>query len=420
MNLFDPAAWVGGFVEFSYGDCTPNLERSAKISWHHLFKYLMNREELEYHLDSDIKVHGKPYSANPDSRWNTPEFAAVAVDAVRKLSVLQSTKAFWKKTGQTFKQDMRVLAGTTDKDFQDFQLNLQKATLQNTSITELIGQARAQGATAVQKTLQHVLMHTANAPMTEGNKVIIQHMGQTMNERFGPFSSFSTTNFADTYHVLTQVLAQGAGGPLGWRPLNILQDSPPMPTSQEMHKIVATRPMVQPKLFLHLDAITHQNLLCVRRSFVGKHKYDPCSKWHDEPAIEDDFASSGDFGVAALIRALIKALEAQGRGFAHGHEKHHSEPRTKAIDIIQLFLGCRRADAADHGQDFSEADHGHGSGAAEHVAEEKLTAWTDAHRRASLQDAATKQYDSAVESAKQFGCSELPEVFTAEEKNDAD
>ena len=106
--------------------------------------------------------------------------------------------------------------------------------------------------------------------------------------------------------------------------------------------------------------------------------------------------------MAALIRSLIKALEAQGRGFAHGHEKHHSEPRTKAIDIIQLFLGCR------------------GSGAAEHVAEEKLTAWMDAHRRASLQDAATKQYDSAVESAKQFGCSELPEVFTAEEKNDAD
>ena len=66
------------------------------------------------------------------------------------------------------------------------------------------------------------------------------------------------------------------------------------------------------------------------------------------------------------------------------------------------------------------ADHGHGSGAAEHVAEEKLTAWMDAYRKASLQDAATKQYDSAVESAKQFGCSELPEVFTAEEKNDAD
>ena len=183
-----------------------------------------------------------------------------------------------------------------------------------------------------------------------------------------------------------------------------------------MHKIVATRPMVQAKLFLHLDAITHQNLLCVRRSFLSRWKYDPTYKWHDEPAVEDDFASSMDFGVAALLRGLMKALEAQGRGFAHGHEKHHSEPKTKAIDIIQVLQGCRRVGAAEHGQDSSEADHVHGSGAAEHVAEEKLTAWMDAHRKASLQDAATKQYDSAVESAKQFGCSERPEVFTAEEK----
>jgi len=404
LSLFDPAAWVACLVEFFYGDCAPNLERPAKIAWRQLFKYLMNREELEYHLKSDVATYGKVYVANPDSRWNTPEFAALATDAVRKLSVLQSTKAFWEKHSHNFKQDMQVLANTTEKDFQDFQLNMQKAALKNTSITGLISEARAQGATAVQKTLQHVLMHTANAPMTEGNKIVIRHMGQAMNERFGPFSAFFTTNFADTYHVLTQVLAQGAFEPLGWRPLNMLQDSPPMPTSQEMHKIVATRPMVQAKLFMHFDALTHQHLLCVRSTFLGQRKYDPCFKWIDEPAVEDDFASNGDFGLAAFLRALIKALEAQGRGFAHGHEKLHGEPRTKAIDIIQLFLGCHGTGAPEHRP------------AAKHIAEKTLTAWMDAHRKACLRDAATKQYDSAVESAKQFGCTELQEVFTAEEK----
>ena len=40
----------------------------------------------------------------------------------------------------------------------------------------------------------------------------------------------------------------------------------------------------------------------------------------------------------------------------------------------------------------------------------------NAHREACLRDAATKQYDSAIESAKQFGCPELKEVFTAEDK----
>ena len=396
LSLFDPAAWVATCTEFFYGDCAPNLQRPAKISWRRLFRYLMNREELEYHLDTDTTT----YRANPDSRWNTPEFAALFVDAVRKLQVLQSTKGFFEKHSRSFAEDIRVLAKAKDKDFEAFQANLQQAVLQNTSITGLISEARQQGSAAVQKTLQHMLMHTANAAMTEGNKMAIRHMGQAMNTRFGPFSSFFTSNFADTYHVLTQVLAQGAFEPLGWRPLNILQDSPPMPTSQEMHKIVAARPMVQANLFLLLDALTHQHLLCTRRVFLGKEKYDPSWRWAREPYVEDDFSSSGDFGVAALVRSLIKALEAQGRGFAHGHEKTHSEPRTKAIDLMLLLSGKADTGAADH-----RAQH-----------EETLSAWMEEHRAACLRDATTKQYDSAVESARQFGCAHLKEVFTAEER----
>ena len=104
--------------------------------------------------------------------------------------------------------------------------------------------------------------------------------------------------------------------------------------------------------------------------------------------------------MSALVRLTIKALEAQGRGFAHGREKHHSEPRVKAIDIIQLFLGCNDLGAAEH----------------THNKEQMLNAWMDAHRKACLSDAATKQFDSAVESARQFGCTELREVFTADAK----
>ena len=98
LSLFDPAAWVACLVQFFYGDCAPNLGRPAKISWRHLFKYLMNREELEYYLDSDVGTYGEVYAANADSRRNTPEFAALGADSVRKLPVLQSTKAFWPKT----------------------------------------------------------------------------------------------------------------------------------------------------------------------------------------------------------------------------------------------------------------------------------------------------------------------------------
>ena len=160
--------------------------------------------------------------------------------------------------------------------------------------------------------------------------------------------------------------------------------------------------MVQANLFLFLDAITHQNLLCARRVFLGKQRYDPVFRWQREPPVEDDFTSSGDFGISAFLRSLIKALEAQGRGFAHGHEKHHSEPKTKAIDLVMLFLGDddRASGPTEHSDDRSG----------------KLHRWMAQHREAHLQDAATKQFDSAVESARQFGCADLKEVFTADEK----
>ena len=46
LSLFDPASWVACCVEFFFGDCVPNLDRPAKISWRRLFDYLMSREEL--------------------------------------------------------------------------------------------------------------------------------------------------------------------------------------------------------------------------------------------------------------------------------------------------------------------------------------------------------------------------------------
>ena len=75
-------------MDFFYGDCVPNLDRPVKISWRRLFRYLMNREELEYHLASDKDdplIPGGRYIGPAQSRWNMPEFAAVFVDTVRNL-----------------------------------------------------------------------------------------------------------------------------------------------------------------------------------------------------------------------------------------------------------------------------------------------------------------------------------------------
>ena len=411
LSFFDAATWVACFVEFFYGDCVPNLARPAKISWRRLFRYLMNREELEYHLATDNKdpsIPGGRYTAPSQSRWNTPEFAAVFVDTVRKIKVLQSTQGFFTKHSKTFAQDMRFIAKATDKDFEVFQANLRKDALQGGNIPALISAAKQQAMPGVQKVLQHMLLHTSNVAMTQGNKMILRHMGQSMNVRFGPFSSFFTSNFADTYNPFTVVLNQGAGKPLGPRALNILQDSPTMPTSQEMHKMVALHPMTQANLFLLLDALTHQHLLCVRNAFLGYRRYDQGFRWQREPLTEDDFSSTGDPGIAGLVRGVIKALEAQGRGFTHGHEKVHSEPQTKAIDLWHL-ISHRCVVTDGDGTQGGAPEHSDSAGSV-------LDRWMKAHREECLLDATTKQYDSSVECGQQFGIAGLKEAFTVKER----
>ena len=74
LSFFDPGTWVACFVEFFYGDCAPNLDRPVKIGWRRLFRYLMNREELEYHLRSDKNdpsIPGGRRIGATQSRWNT-------------------------------------------------------------------------------------------------------------------------------------------------------------------------------------------------------------------------------------------------------------------------------------------------------------------------------------------------------------
>ena len=146
LSFFDPATWPACFVEFFYGDCAPNLDRPVKLGWRRLFRYLMNREELEYHLASDLEdplIPGGRYKGPSQSRWNTPEFAAVFVDTVRKLEVLQSTKGFFAKHQQTFAQDLRLIAKATDKDFEQFQANL-RASERGASVPALIVAAKQQ------------------------------------------------------------------------------------------------------------------------------------------------------------------------------------------------------------------------------------------------------------------------------------
>ena len=64
LSSFDARCYPLCFTEFFYGDCAPNLERTAPLTFKQIFSYLPVRGELEYALDSDVE----PYRAKAISR----------------------------------------------------------------------------------------------------------------------------------------------------------------------------------------------------------------------------------------------------------------------------------------------------------------------------------------------------------------
>ena len=128
------------------------------------------------------------------------------------------------------------------------------------------------------------------------------------------------------------------------------------------------------------------------RAWLGNFRITPAVSYLTR---EDDLASSGQRGLADYAAALLKCIEAQARGFAHGHGKAHSIPegmqaqRKCLEEVHQAIL------------DLLEASGG------ERPAEDDVEGLV---QQASLKfnarvlaSAQTCQYESAVLPAKQLG-----------------
>ena len=342
--MLDPPAWSAAFTEFLYGDCVPNLSRPRPVAMRNLFHYLASREELEYSLDadkSDPLIPGGCYKAPAQSRWNTPEFMAIFADVVRKIRVLQTTKHMWQGGISKWRVDIQMICNAKVEHFE--QLGAILARHGQQSMSELMRAAAEHKILPLFKALQYVSFQTANIPLTQGYKMSLRHLGFALNIYDGPLSVFLTTNFADTYAPITAVLMNGAGEPLGQHKINLLDNEPQMPTLQAMHRAVAKHPMLQVEVFLLLDDLVHTELCCMS-AFIGERRYGQ----RNRPSQEDDFATTGEHGIAQFPRSALKPLEGQGRGFAHGHEKIISVPRTSAARLKRLFT---RAAATQDGED---------------------------------------------------------------------
>ena len=106
LSAFDPQTFPSCFVEFFYGDAVPGLPNrpNPNLTYQQLFSALMQREEMEYSCPSD-KV---AYKARAVSRFDTPEFASVFGDLLRRMKTLQQVRSSFQRPG--FEKDLKLIA----------------------------------------------------------------------------------------------------------------------------------------------------------------------------------------------------------------------------------------------------------------------------------------------------------------------
>ena len=134
-----------------------------------------------------------------------------------------------------------------------------------------------------------------------------------------------------------------------------------------------------------MEQLTITELLGGLRASIGCEQLDSLNPWPRGTIYkcEDDYISDGSPGLANFMTCLLEPLEAQGRGFVHGHKKVTGVPRLSAANIKRIFT----------------------------QEDDQVSSFMTQMRAAVLQAASTLQYESAVLPAKQMDVVVLPTNF---------
>jgi len=380
LDSFGARTYPACYVEWWFGDGAPGLDRERPMLYEQMARRLINIEEHEYSLATD----SEPYRASCQSRFNNPEIIAVFGDVVRRLRLLQGTRAAVGRKG--FGTDLKTLATATAADFRE--------AMQIAGPKESIGSAcvRPDMPANVKTALRTLLLSTSDVPGTEGRKAQLRFNGHGNNLLFGAPSFFATPNFADTYNPIVKLLydgpspdshlilsgaAQLASGSETVASHGYLAFvEPKMPLLRQMHELVAKDPRAQAKFFLLMSELHYRFLLGVQRLHIGRVTL---AKPHRP--VHDMVASSLQPSLMPGTTDVQAPLEAQGRGFTHGHGKGHS-----VLGPSMHWL--RRSLVTGFGKAVQEM------------------------RSSLLDTAVTIQYDSAREAGRQLGVDVPLEPFT--------
>ena len=149
-----------------------------------------------------------------------------------------------------------------------------------------------------------------------------------------------------------------------------------MPSLRSMHEIVAADPRAQAKFFLLMSELHYRFIIGVERLHIGR-----TTLARPRRPVHDDVASSLQPCIAPGTTDVQAPLEAQGRGFTHGHGKGHAV-------VGPTIKWLRKAVTSG------------------------LMPEVQNLRQALLDTAVTVQYDAAREPARQLGVDLRPEPFT--------
>ena len=258
LNAYDARTYPISSVHWWFGDGAPNLDRDRKMLFEEVARMLLDREELEYHLVEDEDK----YIARSPGRFTEPEVCAMLGDAVRRLALLQGVRGTMQRKG--FWQDLKAVAEASTEDFM---------IAQNIATPgESLGSAasRSDMPAKVRTALRSLLISTANVFGTEGRKQSLRHEMHAANLLFGAGTFFTTPNHADTYSPLMLLLHRGPSSndhlainasenhdspKQDTSALDILSETPTMPSLEAMHEISAKNPRAQARFYLLMQEL---------------------------------------------------------------------------------------------------------------------------------------------------------------------
>ena len=438
LSMFAPETWSKCFLDFFYGDAVPNMpQRGLKgnhttyVPMEDIFAWLQDREELEYTLPAERRAGqpAPPYKARAHSRFDTPELTAIFGSVFRHMLILRGVGATFRRQG--YEADLKQIANAKASDCVEA-LCRGKDSAAKPAPEEganAAKPARQRGLDqlayapdvppTLQRALRQVLFSQVNVPFTDGYRRKLRHEGHNLNAVHGPLKLFLTVNFSDVYSpILLSMLLQDSDGnpvappvevprPAALQGMCTLQNPavlqnlphltdqcPELCTLQEMHRRVAQCPRTQAKYWLLMDDLVDRHLLGIGLYYVGNHR---SSRLINYELLEDDCCSSGDYGLAGFAVDEEEPLEAQARGFTHGHRKVYGIPEALGPEVLQQFraLSAAQPEAPEPATTASP-----------------LATFLAKATKALIDCATTLQYEASTLTAKQLQQSVPAERFT--------